>query len=441
MKPDTPYRSRPLNLGHRGAREVAPENTLASFRKALELGADGIELDVMLSRDKHMVVIHDYTVDRTTNGNGRVAQLSVAELKALDAGSWFGSSYSSERLPTLQEVVEELPTDTIINIELKGLSLLDRSLEEEVVRLIETRKLASRVIVSSFNPLSLRRVSQLNPAIETGLLYMQHMPLPLRRAWLAPFAHAKALHPEYTQVSPDYVHRMRQKGYHLNVWNAQEPDELQALIEAGADAVITDRPDRLRELLDEVSNRHETASSGPGNPGEPPASEGHPLVQLARGTIEKYVRDGEVISPPSELAPEMKPRAGVFVSLHKRGALRGCIGTIEPVQPNVAQEIIQNAISAATRDPRFPPVRPDELGELEISTDVLGEPEPITSLDELDPERYGVIVEKGYRRGLLLPNLEGVGTAEEQIDIALRKAWISEDEEYRILRFEVVRYH
>jgi len=167
----------------------------------------------------------------------------------------------------------------------------------------------------------------------------------------------------------------------------------------------------------------------------------HPLVQLARRTIEKYVKDGEAISPPSELTPEMEQRAGVFVSLHKRGALRGCIGTIEPAQPNVAQEIIHNAISAATRDPRFPPVRSDELNDLEISTDVLSEAEMISSLDELDPKRYGVIVEKGYRRGLLLPNLEGVDTAEKQIDIALRKAWINKDEEYEIQRFEVVRYH
>ena len=170
-------------------------------------------------------------------------------------------------------------------------------------------------------------------------------------------------------------------------------------------------------------------------------AEKHLLVELARRTIEKYVKDGEAISPPSELTPEMEQRAGVFVSLHKRGALRGCIGTIEPAQPNVAQEIIHNAISAATCDPRFPPVRSDELNDLEISTDVLSEAEMISSLDELDPKRYGVIVEKGYRRGLLLPNLEGVDTAEKQIDIALRKAWINKDEEYEIQRFEVVRYH
>ena len=170
-------------------------------------------------------------------------------------------------------------------------------------------------------------------------------------------------------------------------------------------------------------------------------TEEHPLVQLARRTIEHFVRVGETISPPSDLTPEMKQRAGVFVSLHKSGALRGCIGTIEPVQSNVAQEIIHNAISAATRDPRFPPVRSDELNDLEISTDVLSESERVSSLDELDPERYGVIVEKGYRRGLLLPNLEGVDTVEKQIDIVLSKAWINKDEEYEIQRFEVIRYH
>jgi len=167
----------------------------------------------------------------------------------------------------------------------------------------------------------------------------------------------------------------------------------------------------------------------------------HPLVALARRTIERYVRDGEVVEPPTELTEEMKARAGVFVSLHKQGELRGCIGTIEPVRSNVAQEIIANAISAATRDPRFSPVSADELCELDISVDVLTEPEPISSLQELDPRQYGVIVESGARRGLLLPDLEGVDTPRRQVDIALRKAWISPTEPYRMYRFRVVRYH
>jgi len=170
-------------------------------------------------------------------------------------------------------------------------------------------------------------------------------------------------------------------------------------------------------------------------------AEEHPLVQLARRTIEEYIRHRTVIDPPKELTPEMQQKAGAFVSLHRQGELRGCIGTIEPVQPNLAQEIIANAISAATRDPRFRPVRPDELQDLQISVDVLTPAEPITSLTDLDPKVYGVIVQSGRRRGLLLPDLEGVDTAEQQVDIALRKAWIAPQERYQMYRFRVVRYH
>jgi len=133
-------------------------------------------------------------------------------------------------------------------------------------------------------------------------------------------------------------------------------------------------------------------------------------------------------------------RAGVFVSLKLDGSLRGCIGTISPTTASIADEIIRNAISAGTEDPRFPPVSEDELPRLIYSVDVLGEAEKIESLDELDPVRYGVIVTKGHRRGLLLPNLEGVDTAEEQVSIALRKAGISPNENYQLERFEVVRH-
>jgi AmmeMemoRadiSam system protein A len=168
----------------------------------------------------------------------------------------------------------------------------------------------------------------------------------------------------------------------------------------------------------------------------------HPLVQLAKNTIEDYVRHGKTIQPPRELAPEMEKQAGAFVTIHKHGILRGCIGTIEPTQANLAQEVIQNAISAATRDPRFPPIGPDELTDLDIKVDVLGEPEPVDGLEELDPRRYGVIVKsaRDRRRGLLLPDLEGVDTVEYQVDIARRKAGIRPDEAIELYRFEVVRY-
>lgn len=165
-------------------------------------------------------------------------------------------------------------------------------------------------------------------------------------------------------------------------------------------------------------------------------------VRLARQTIEAYVGERKQISIPKDLPEEMyESRAGVFVSLKEEGRLRGCIGTIAPVQKNIAEEIIANAISASTKDPRFHPVQPDELDKLVYSVDVLGTPEAITSPDELDVKRYGVIVTKGRKRGLLLPNLDGVDTVEDQITIAKQKAGISTyDAAVQLERFEVVRH-
>lgn len=165
-------------------------------------------------------------------------------------------------------------------------------------------------------------------------------------------------------------------------------------------------------------------------------------VQLARTTIETYVRTGKIIAVPDNLPKEMySQKAGVFVSIKENGSLRGCIGTICAVRTCVAEEIIENAISAASRDPRFQPIRQEELDELVISVDVLGDTEEIDSPDKLDVSRYGVIVTKGHKRGLLLPNLEGVDTVEEQIAIAKRKAGIGDNEEIALERFEVIRHY
>jgi AmmeMemoRadiSam system protein A len=136
----------------------------------------------------------------------------------------------------------------------------------------------------------------------------------------------------------------------------------------------------------------------------------------------------------------MDGRAGVFVSLKKNGQLRGCIGTFEPCQENIASEIIHNAVAAGVNDPRFWPVELDEIPELDFSVDVLTPPEPVRSRDELDPKRYGVIVNNGRRTGLLLPDLDGVDTVDEQLSIACQKAGIAPDEPIHIFRFEVNRY-
>ena len=166
-----------------------------------------------------------------------------------------------------------------------------------------------------------------------------------------------------------------------------------------------------------------------------------PYVSLARQSLENYIRTGRKISVPEGLPEEMlDTQAGAFVSIHKFGKLRGCIGTIEGVRDSVAEEIINNAISASTEDPRFSPITEDELKWLEINVDVLGEAEYIYSMDQLDVKRYGVIVSKGYRRGLLLPDLDGVDTPEQQVAIAKQKAGIRPDEEVKLQRFEVIRH-
>ncbi len=164
-------------------------------------------------------------------------------------------------------------------------------------------------------------------------------------------------------------------------------------------------------------------------------------VRLARETIEKYILAGKRITVPEWAPKEMtEQKAGVFVSIHEDGQLRGCIGTILPVYGSVAEEIIHNAVSASTRDPRFDPIRPDELDRLEINVDVLMPPERIESKDKLDVKRYGVIVSSGSKRGLLLPDLDGVDTVDEQVGIAMRKGGISPREKITLERFEVIRH-
>ena len=172
-------------------------------------------------------------------------------------------------------------------------------------------------------------------------------------------------------------------------------------------------------------------------------------VKLARASMEFYIKNRKKLKLPDDISEELMkslPKemftraAGAFVSIHKNGELRGCIGTIGPATNCIAQEIINNAISASTRDPRFEPITEDELKWLEVNVDILGEPEDIDSMDQLDVKRYGVIVTSGYRRGLLLPDLEGVDDVETQVSIAMRKGGIKPGDNYSLQRFEVIRH-
>lgn len=169
----------------------------------------------------------------------------------------------------------------------------------------------------------------------------------------------------------------------------------------------------------------------------------HPFVALAFEAVQAFVRDRRIIAPPPDLFeryPLAADRAGAFVCLKAYEQLRGCIGTTEPTQENLAAEIIANAIAAASRDPRFTPVRPEELDDLQITVDVLSPPEPVTDESQLDHRRYGLIVRAGLRRGVLLPDIEPINSVQEQIAIARLKAGIGPNEPADLFRFEVTRF-
>ena len=184
---------------------------------------------------------------------------------------------------------------------------------------------------------------------------------------------------------------------------------------------------KMAEIEDELRSKREQSDE---------------YVKLARNAVEAYVLRREVLDVPAGLPDEMlSTQAGAFVSIHEHGELRGCIGTISPTRSSVAEEIIGNAISASTRDPRFPAIKPDELPWLDINVDVLGEPVDIDSEDELDVKRYGVIVSCGHRRGLLLPDLDGIDTPRQQVEIAMKKGGIHKFEKYKLQRFEVIRHY
>jgi len=240
--------ARTLNFAHRGARQAAPENTLAAFAKALQLGADGIELDTLLSQDGVLVVCHNPKVDETSNGSGRIQDLSLSALREFDFGGWFDPAFAGEKIPTLAEVFDLVGWRLLVNIEMKTTSLRSDGLATAVAAFIKGRNLYDQVIVSSFNPFALRRLRLLDPRIEIGLLYSPDLPIYLRRAWLLPWIKPHALHPEHSMVDAGYMASAQRAGYDVNVWTVNEEAEMQRLLDLGVSSIITDAPDRLRQV-------------------------------------------------------------------------------------------------------------------------------------------------------------------------------------------------
>ena len=231
---------RPLILAHRGASLEAPENTLAAFRQAIELGADGIELDVHLSGDGELVVIHDERVDRTTNGKGWVKDLTLSQLKSLDAGSWFDPAFKGERIPTLKEVIDLVSGRCkLINIEIKSGIVLYPGIEEKVLREVEAADLLGKVIMSSFNHFSLKTIKEINPNVKTGILYIEGLVDPWIYARHVP---ADALHPIFHAVTPEIVNGAHSAGLGVHVWTVDKPEDITRMSGYGVDAVITNDP-------------------------------------------------------------------------------------------------------------------------------------------------------------------------------------------------------
>lgn len=244
-------RGRAAVVGHRGAPREAPENTLASFRRAFEIGADAIELDVRLSRDGMPIVMHDATLDRTTNGKGPVSALTLPEQRKLDAGSWFDPKFAGERIPTLDEalaVVAGQPQRSGIRvlIEMKSDSQHAPGLVEAVVEAVRDTRTMRHAIVISFDRGAVQRVRELAPRVTTGALFAT---LPADAVTVARSAHAQAVLPRWTVADVALVEEAHRAGLAIVPWTVDAPAGMRRLIGLGVDGIVTNRPDVLRKLV------------------------------------------------------------------------------------------------------------------------------------------------------------------------------------------------
>ena len=243
----------PLILGHRGVPVVAPENTLAGFRKAVEIGSDGIELDVHLSRDGQIVVIHDERLERTTDGSGLVGEKSLAELVELNAAAKFAGGAGVQRIPTLDQVFDAVgDACRLINIEIKSGVVLYPGIEAKLVELVRRRGAADKVVFSSFNHYSLVELKRLAPEMAIGLLYMGALVEPWR---YAARLGAEALHPIHFTVFPEFVAGAHRAGVQVNAWTCDTPADIRRMLASRVDAIITNDVSLAVRMREEESEQ------------------------------------------------------------------------------------------------------------------------------------------------------------------------------------------
>ncbi|TVY02423.1 glycerophosphodiester phosphodiesterase [Paenibacillus cremeus] len=241
---------RPLIIGHRGAKGEAPENTLASFALAVEQGANALELDIHLTVDGEIVVCHDPLINRTTNGEGAIANLTAAELKSLDAGGWFDPRYAGERIPLLEEVLAAVPAGVMLNIEVK--CPYSGRLQERLVELLERYDRLGSVVLSSFHHKVLLALKQANPRLQVGLLYRGNFVQHRKIAEISGME-VYALHPYFTMVDAEDVADAVEHGYKIFSFTVNDPEQMRRVAELGVTGIGTDFPARLKEVLDSMN--------------------------------------------------------------------------------------------------------------------------------------------------------------------------------------------
>jgi glycerophosphoryl diester phosphodiesterase len=245
----------PIIFGHRGACAHAPENTLASFELALAHGADAIELDAKLTADRQVVVIHDQTVERTTNGQGRVNQLKLEEIRRLDAGSHFDIAFKGEPVPTLEQILTKVSDRTFTNIELTNYASPNDELPILVGELVKRLGMQDRVMFSSFHPIPLLRAHRQLPEVPVGLLAGAGMSGALARSWVGRLIPHQALHPEVKHTTPSLIQSEHRRGCRVNVWTVNEPDAMRSLFTWDVDGIFTDDPRLARKVLAAAPSR------------------------------------------------------------------------------------------------------------------------------------------------------------------------------------------
>lgn len=239
----------PVIFAHRGDLTHAPENTLPSFQQALQKGADGVELDAKLTVDGQVIVIHDMTVDRTTNGKGRVASFKLDDIRKLDAGTWFNEKFGGTKVPMLAEVFELVGKDKLINIELTNYSTPRDGLVLKVCELIKRHNIQKQILFSSFLPSNLKIAAQTLPEIPRGLLAMPGLVGLWARSFGFMFGEYQALHPHISSTSREQIQRVHRLNRRVHVWTANSPEEVNRLKEWGVDGIFTDDPETAVRAL------------------------------------------------------------------------------------------------------------------------------------------------------------------------------------------------